>query len=141
MADKWYFAQAGLEFGPYSPARMMELAADGTLRRSAAVWKEGMTRRVAASKVDKLFPPAQPPSREADAPAIRSSPPDARVTGDLSPTSPGPPDAATPPVAGPADLSPAVTADPAHGRTAAPLSVRTGRPPGSNRSGKNESWA
>jgi hypothetical protein len=92
MTDQWYFSRSGTPFGPFSVARLKELAAAGQIQRGDTVWKEGMLAGVLAAKVKHLFatpaaaavtpdapalvgpPPADPPAAEAP-PAPRGSPP------------------------------------------------------------------
>jgi ribosomal protein S27AE len=88
MVDQWYFARDGQTSGPFSAVRLQELAAAGTIRPADGVWKDGMTTRVAASRVAKLFaapavpvPPAgpaapsRPPSLQPAALVVAARPP------------------------------------------------------------------
>jgi hypothetical protein len=72
MADQWYFLRDKTRLGPFSSAQLKDLAAQGKLRPSDTVWKEGIDRGVAAERVKNLFPapPAEavvPPSPSASA--------------------------------------------------------------------------
>ena len=59
MAIQWYFERDGKQFGPYLAARLKELAAGGEVRPQDLVWKEGMGKGVLASRVARLFAPAE----------------------------------------------------------------------------------
>lgn len=105
MADEWYFARDGKTSGPFSAARLQELAAAGEIRPQDAVWKEGMDRRVIASKVKGLFavPPAPPP---APAPAAEPPPIPEAAEKPAAPPGPEPAAAAQPDEAAPAEAEP-----------------------------------
>jgi hypothetical protein len=75
MTDQWYFARDGKTSGPFSAARLQELAAAGEVRPQDAVWKEGMDRRVLASKVKGLFAASPAPAPPPPAPAAEPPPP------------------------------------------------------------------
>jgi uncharacterized protein DUF4339 len=62
MTDNWYFVKDNMTVGPISSAQLKALAADGTVRRTSTVWKEGMTTGVAAAQVHNLFPGARTPA-------------------------------------------------------------------------------
>jgi hypothetical protein len=70
MADQWFFAQAGVTHGPYSAGQLKEEAAQGRLLPQDTVWKEGLDKKVLASRVQHLFsgpaaaPLPGPPARE-----------------------------------------------------------------------------
>jgi tetratricopeptide (TPR) repeat protein len=55
MASQWYYSQDGQRRGPLSDSHLKKLAASGRLRPADLLWKEGMSRWVAASKVKGLF--------------------------------------------------------------------------------------
>ncbi len=60
MIDRLYVARGDETFGPFSAARLRELAATGRLRLTDTVWRHGaMERSVFASKVKNLFPSPQ----------------------------------------------------------------------------------
>jgi hypothetical protein len=59
MADQWYFARDGTNFGPFSAAQLKTLAASQQLGPRDTVWKAGGERRAVASKVKGLFPDAR----------------------------------------------------------------------------------
>lgn len=70
MADEWYYAREGEEYGPVSAARLKQLAGAGQLQPTDLVWKTGMDKRVPARTVKGLWgdsvpgaakPPAAPP--------------------------------------------------------------------------------
>lgn len=70
MADEWYYAHEGEEFGPISAARLKQLASTGQLQPTDLVWKTGMDKRVPARTVKGLWgdsapgvakPPTPPP--------------------------------------------------------------------------------
>jgi hypothetical protein len=82
MADQWYFARDGKQFGPFSAAQLKGFAATRQLRPQDSVWKAGMAQRVLAAKVRQLFPPIQahaPPALPAGqtipVPSLARSPP------------------------------------------------------------------
>jgi hypothetical protein len=68
MADQWYFARGKEKFGPFTAAKLKELAAQGRLLPTDMLHKEGMPKWVPASSVKGLFaansvvksPPALP---------------------------------------------------------------------------------
>jgi hypothetical protein len=55
MADKWFFAHDGALYGPFSAGQLQDQAAAGLVLPLDTVWKEGLDRRVLASKVRRLF--------------------------------------------------------------------------------------
>jgi hypothetical protein len=83
MADKWYFAQDGVTHGPYSAGQLKEEAAQGRLLPQDTVWKEGLDKRVLASRVQHLFaapisPPVPAPAPQPEPvppPAVEAAPP------------------------------------------------------------------
>ncbi len=93
MSDRWYFSQSGTPFGPFSAARLKELAAAGQIHRGDTVWKEGMPAGVLAARVQHLFA-APPPAAAAvtpdgpDAAAIPSPTP-ADIPAAEDPPAPG----------------------------------------------------
>jgi hypothetical protein len=89
MADQWYFERDGKKNGPFSAARLKELAAAGQVRPGDTVWKQGIDRGVPAAKVRGLFPDAAAKDRPAEG---------AVPTEDA----PSPPPAAAPPPEAPA---------------------------------------
>jgi hypothetical protein len=64
VADFWYYSHDHAKIGPCSGRRMKELAAAGGILPTDVVWKQGVEKGVAASKVKYLFapPPAVAPS-------------------------------------------------------------------------------
>jgi len=76
MSDVWFFGRDGNTFGPFSADQLKEQVSDGRLHPQDSVWKEGMTKRVLAAKVQHLFTAAQlsPPEVPAAPPA--EPPPD-----------------------------------------------------------------
>jgi len=69
VADSWYYSHDRKKIGPCSGRRMKELAASGGILPTDVVWKEGVEKGVAASKVKNLFapPPAVAPVGEVPA--------------------------------------------------------------------------
>ena len=55
MEIAWFYERAGELYGPYSAAKLRELAAAGILLSTDLVWREGNTKTI-ASKVRGLFP-------------------------------------------------------------------------------------
>jgi GYF domain 2 len=62
MADQFYVGRGNRRSGPFSAARLRELAAAGWFRAGDTVWREGMASPVLAVKVKNLFPAAPPPA-------------------------------------------------------------------------------
>ena len=60
MLEQYYVARNNKRVGPFSAAQLRQLAADGRLRPTDTVWKEGMDRPVPAAKVKSLFPALVP---------------------------------------------------------------------------------
>lgn len=56
MAGQYFYARGDKHFGPYSGARLKELATNGALEPTDTVWKAGMTTSVRADTVHSLFP-------------------------------------------------------------------------------------
>jgi hypothetical protein len=61
MAKKYFYAQGATQHGPYSAAQMRGLAAQGQIRPTDLVWREGKENRVPASGVRTLFSGAHGP--------------------------------------------------------------------------------
>src|SRR5262245_24128148 len=61
MAEEFYVGRGDKRFGPFSAARLRELAAAGQFRAGDTIWTEGMEKPVLAVKVKNLFPAAPPP--------------------------------------------------------------------------------
>lgn len=99
MIDQWYFARGGASFGPYSVARLKELAAAGQIRRGDTVWKEGMSARVLAARVKHLFaaPPPAAVTVAPNGPAIADPTPEPGAPADI-PAAEGAPDPGPAPV-------------------------------------------
>ncbi len=76
MADQWFFAWDGQQFGPFSAVRLRELATLGRLQPQDTVWKDGTEKRVMASRVRHLFgaPPAEALAAQADVLAVQEPP-------------------------------------------------------------------
>ena len=58
MENQWYCNRGPKRFGPFSSAQLKELAANGKLRPTDLIWKEGMPRPVPAGQASALFPNA-----------------------------------------------------------------------------------
>lgn len=90
MAGQYFYARGDEQFGPFSGARLKELATSGRLEPTDTVWKHGMTKGVQAGTVHKLFPTAAAPDdtdvavAKAPAPVVPQAapppPPDTRAT-------------------------------------------------------------
>jgi hypothetical protein len=61
MATQWYYDQQGKSYGPFSADQLIDLAAKGRIQPQDTVWKEGMTKRVLAARVEHLFAISTPP--------------------------------------------------------------------------------
>lgn len=94
MTDVWFFGRDGNTYGPFSADQLKEQVSHGRLHPQDSVWKEGMTKRVVAAKVQHLFTAAQlsPPEVAAtpgpSVPAesmVPAAPPD-QTTADTGPT-------------------------------------------------------
>jgi hypothetical protein len=59
MADRWYYAHAGIRIGPCTARQLQEAAAAGGLLPTDTVWREGTPQGALAKKVKNLFPIAQ----------------------------------------------------------------------------------
>jgi hypothetical protein len=55
MSNDYYYARAGKQFGPITPADLKMMASRGDLTQDDLVWKEGMSDWVLASKIKGLF--------------------------------------------------------------------------------------
>jgi hypothetical protein len=94
---KWYYAQAGENFGPFTAGQLKDLAASGRIQRCDTVWKEGMTKGVPAARVQHLFADAPPASQpEPSAPTEPAAPAPVEVPAAVSPA-PEPAEASAPP--------------------------------------------
>jgi hypothetical protein len=96
MADQYFYTRDKTPQGPFSAAQLKQLAADGHIQRTDAVWKEGMGQTVPAAKVKNLFaapppalavPAAPPPPPEA-VPATDAPEPAAQVPDQARPAPP-----------------------------------------------------
>jgi hypothetical protein len=72
MADGWHYARDGKTFGPFTQARLRQLAAAGKLRPTDLFWKDGMKEWKRPDDIKGLFPAIpvhagwrSPPSRRA----------------------------------------------------------------------------
>lgn len=61
MTKNWFFQRVGARHGPFSADELREKAANGELRPTDLVWREGMAEPVEARFVPTLFSPSQPP--------------------------------------------------------------------------------
>ena len=55
MSDQWHYSHGQEEFGPFTAARMKDLAATGEVLCTDAVWKEGTETRVLAARLKGFF--------------------------------------------------------------------------------------
>jgi hypothetical protein len=62
MADGWHYTRDGKTFGPFSRARLQQLAAEGKLRRTDLFWKDGMREWKRPEDIKGLFSPFVEPS-------------------------------------------------------------------------------
>jgi hypothetical protein len=96
MAD-WYYTGDGEQHGPVSADTLKQLAANGKLKPTDMVWREGFPQWVAASKT-KLFAkpgaiaPPRPPEAHAHAPAMVAAPMPAAAPDPLPLSEPANPD-------------------------------------------------
>jgi hypothetical protein len=56
MENQWYCNRGQERFGPFSSAQLKQLAANGKLRPTDLIWKEGMPQPVPAGQANALFP-------------------------------------------------------------------------------------
>jgi hypothetical protein len=72
MVERYFYAHAGTDHGPYSALQMRVLADTGQIAGSDFIWKQGTTHRVLASDVPNLHRPsaAAAPVEAASAPVI-----------------------------------------------------------------------
>src|SRR5262249_44118267 len=75
MADEWFYAHEGKEFGPFTTAQLKRLGASGQILPTALVRKTGMGRRVPARAVKGLCPEAASTAKPQSAAAPRSRTP------------------------------------------------------------------
>jgi hypothetical protein len=119
MAINWYFGRDDLKQGPFSARQMQGLAANGELRPTDTVWKEGLERGVVATRVGHLF--ADLPAVAADTPgtvpmlipAAPASPPPAAARESLPPPDSLPDDAEMSPLEGASAAEAPAAASPA----------------------------
>jgi GYF domain 2 len=60
VADQWYYACDGQQWGPVSSASLREMAVHGVLQPTDLVWTEGMSQWAPASLARGLFPSRAP---------------------------------------------------------------------------------
>jgi hypothetical protein len=77
MAEEWFYAHEGKEFGPFTTSQLKRLGASGQILPTDLVWKSGMAKRVPARAVKGLCPEAAATAkpRPAAAPQGRTPPP------------------------------------------------------------------
>lgn len=82
----WFYLVNDVQTGPVSTSKLRELAANGHLKPSDLIWREGIANWIQARQVQNIFPPSQPK------PAARSAPPHRVESSSLKapPTSPPP---------------------------------------------------
>lgn len=56
MAELWYYTCEGKQMEPVSTAELRRLAADGILKPTDMVWKDGLPRWIRASSAKDIFP-------------------------------------------------------------------------------------
>src|SRR6516165_7164523 len=56
MAEEWYYTTDGQQTGPVPVTALREMAANGSLKPTDLVWKEGMSQWAPASCTRGLFP-------------------------------------------------------------------------------------
>src|SRR5262245_48230408 len=71
MADTWYYAQNGQQYGPVSGSQLQQLAAAGNIQPADLVWQEGMANWAPAGSITNLIPAHRMP---APAPVVAPSP-------------------------------------------------------------------
>src|SRR5262245_29888764 len=111
MADQFYVARGSKRLGPFSAAQLKAFAAEGQIRPTDPIWREGMANPVPANKVKNLFPDPPAPADIADSGAVVSelSPPPPAPPA--PPIEQGPKEEVVPP--DPAPLAPALPSRPA----------------------------
>lgn len=106
MADQWFVGQEGKRFGPFTAEQLRKLASSGQIQTTDQVWKEGMAKWVAASKVKGLFPEHGKPDPPGANAAKQQFPPP------LPPSGPNQPAAVSPPPKLPSAPNQPTTASP-----------------------------
>jgi hypothetical protein len=56
MADGWHYTRNGKTYGPFTQARLQQLAAAGKLRPSDLFWQDGMKQWKGPDDIKGLFP-------------------------------------------------------------------------------------
>ena len=74
MADEYYYTQDEVKHGPFSGRQLQDLAAEGRIRRTDIIWKEGLAQGVLAERVKHLFPASQQSGPPASAPPAATGP-------------------------------------------------------------------
>lgn len=75
MANQWYYAQNGQQFGPLPGEQLRNMLSSGALRPSDLVWSDGLPAWMPAGQVPALLPaPAAPAPTYVPAPAPRPAP-------------------------------------------------------------------
>jgi predicted RNA-binding Zn-ribbon protein involved in translation (DUF1610 family) len=76
MADEWYYWHDADVLGPFTAARLTDLALAGRILPTDTVWREGVEEGVPASRVKHLFPaPATAAEGPESAPASADASP------------------------------------------------------------------
>ncbi|MBX9682071.1 MAG: DUF4339 domain-containing protein [Gemmataceae bacterium] len=73
MSALWYYSSNGKQMDPVPMSELQRLAANGSLKQSDLVWKDGMASWVKASTVNGLFVASASPSASAIVPAKASA--------------------------------------------------------------------
>lgn len=73
MANQWYYAQNGQQFGPLPGEQLRNMLSSGALRPTDLVWSDGLPAWMPASQVPALMP-APAPHQPAPAPAYIQPP-------------------------------------------------------------------
>ena len=74
MADLWYYTCEGKQMDPVTTEALKRLAADGVLKPTDLVWREGLPRWVRAGSERELFPDAALPADEEPIPVLTVAP-------------------------------------------------------------------
>src|SRR5690242_2110883 len=75
MAEEWFYAHEGKEFGPFTTSQLRRLGASWHIQPTDLVWKTGMAKRVPARAVKGLCPEAATAAKPQAAAAPRSHTP------------------------------------------------------------------
>jgi Predicted membrane protein len=124
MLKQFYVARNNKRLGPFSAAQLRRFAADGRLRPTDTVWKEGMEKPVAAAKVKSLFLAPLAPASPAGVSAPAENVPVSLPPVDAGAVEPGPSALSTAQAAPAGPIPEATTAPPGPTSPASPPPLR-----------------